>query len=149
MPPLWGRVKGDDGSERTGDEVRIGEAAEATGVTVKTLRFYEQRGLLPAPERAPNGYREYGQSTIARLQFIRRSRLSGLTLAQIGDILRVRDAGAAPCAHVSEALERRLEELDRQIADLQTLRMTVAGYRDAVEAADPAECDAGRICSYL
>ena len=129
--------------------VRIGEAAVATGMTTKTLRFYEDRGLLPPARRAPNGYRDYGNETIARLDFIHRGRIAGLTLAQIGGILRVRDAGHAPCIHVRDLLAKQLTELDRQIAELVALRSTIAEYHDAVVAADPAVCDPERICSYL
>lgn len=71
--------------------MRIGEAATAAGMTTKTLRFYEDRGLLPAPNRAGNGYRDYSADAVPRLDFIRRGRATGLTLAQISDILKVRD----------------------------------------------------------
>lgn len=129
--------------------VRIGEAAAATGLTTKTLRFYENRGLLPDAHRAANGYRDYGDEAVARLDFIRRGRAAGLTLAQIGEILRVRDAGDAPCAHVVDSLARKVADLDRQIAELTALRATVAEYHEAVAAADPFRCDPERICSFL
>jgi len=129
--------------------VLIGEAATATGMTTKTLRFYEDRGLLPAARRAPNGYRDYGNETVARLDFIHRGRNAGLTLAQIGEILRIRDAGDAPCIHVRDLLTRQLTGLDRQIAELVALRATIAEYHDTVAAADPVACDPERICSYL
>lgn len=129
--------------------MRIGEVAAATTTTTKTLRFYEERGLLPAAARASNGYREYGEDAVARVNFIRRSRISGLTLTQIDGILRVRDAGTAPCAHVTDALENQIHDLDQKIAELHALRATVSGYRDAVASADPAGCDPARICSYL
>jgi MerR family transcriptional regulator, copper efflux regulator len=129
--------------------VRIGEAAAATGMTTKTLRFYEEQGLLPAARREPNGYRDYPDETVGRLDFIHRGRNAGLTLAQIGDILRVRDAGDAPCAHVRDLLARQLTDLDRHIAELVALRAIVAEYHDTVAAADPVACDPERICSYL
>lgn len=129
--------------------MRIGEAATATGLTTKTLRFYEDRGLLPSAARTSNGYRDYGDDTLARLDFIRRSRVAGLTLAQIRDILKVRDGGQAPCTHVSALLADQLSDLDRQIAELVALRSTVAELHDATVAADPAACDSDRICSYL
>ena len=129
--------------------MRIGEAASATGMTTKALRFYEDRGLLPTATRASNGYRDYGDETVARLDFIRRSRIAGLTLAQIGDILRVRDAGDAPCTHVRDSLARQLTELDRQIAQLVALRATVAEHHDVAAAADPVHCDPELICSYV
>ncbi|MDO5865036.1 MULTISPECIES: heavy metal-responsive transcriptional regulator [Paenarthrobacter] len=129
--------------------MRIGETAAAAGLTAKTLRFYEDRGLLPAADRAPNGYRDYPHETISRLEFIRRGRTAGLTLAQIGDILSVRDIGQAPCVHVRDLLANQLRDLDAQIAELTALRATVAEFHDAAAAGDPAACDPERICSYL
>lgn len=129
--------------------MRIGEAAAATGLTTKTIRFYEGRGLLPPAERAANGYRDYAHDTLSRLEFIRRSQVAGLTLAQIQDILRIRDAGSTPCSHVRDVLARQLTDLDRQIAEITALRATVAQYHAAAEAADPESCDPERICSFL
>lgn len=129
--------------------MRIGETAAAAGLTAKTLRFYEEKGLLPAADRAPNGYRDYAQETFSRLEFIRRGRTAGLTLAQIGDILSVRDIGQAPCLHVRDLLAKQLTHLDAQIAELTALRATVAELRDAAATGDPAACDPERICSYL
>lgn len=129
--------------------MRIGEAAAAAGMTTKALRFYEQQGLLPPAERSANGYRDYPPETVARLQFIRRSKVAGLALAEIRDILRVHDAGQVPCAHVVDQLAQQLAALDEQIAELVALRATVAEYYQAAAAGDPAQCDAERICSYL
>ncbi|MDQ6753500.1 MAG: heavy metal-responsive transcriptional regulator [Actinomycetota bacterium] len=129
--------------------MRIGETAAAAGMTAKTLRFYEDRGLLPAADRAPNGYRDYSHGTVSRLEFIRRGRTAGLALAQIGDILSVRDIGQAPCIHVRDLLAKQLRDLDAQIAELTALRATVAEIHGAAAAGDPAACDPERICSYL
>lgn len=129
--------------------MRIGETAAAAGMTAKTLRFYEGRGLLPVADRAPNGYRDYAQETVDRLEFIRRGRTAGLTLAQIGDILSVRDIGQAPCLHVRDLLAKQLRDLDARIAELIALRATVAEFHDAAAAGNPADCDPQRICSYL
>ena len=129
--------------------MRIGEAAKTAGMTTKTLRFYEERGLLPAPARAANGYREYGEETVFRVGFIRRGRAAGLSLAQIGEILAVRDRGTAPCIHVRDLLAAQLADLDRQIAELQSIRASIAESRNTAAAGDPAACDAARICSYL
>ena len=129
--------------------MRIGEVAAATKLTTKTLRFYEARGLLPASDRAANGYREYAEDTLTRLDFIRRSRLAGLTLAEIGEILRIRDVGQAPCAHVRDLLAHQVTQLDRQIAKLVALRATVAEFHAAAVESNPVECDPNRICSLL
>ncbi|WP_347753681.1 heavy metal-responsive transcriptional regulator [Agrococcus sp. ProA11] len=129
--------------------MRIGELAEATGTTTKTLRFYEDSGLLPPPERTVSGYRDYDQEAIARLDFIRRGRAAGLTLAQVREVLDIRDAGTAPCHHVKELLDIRLTALDQQIADLQALRTNVAHLRDDAAQANPSECQSKDVCRYL
>ncbi len=131
------------------DDMRIGQLANASGTTTKTLRFYEASRLLPAPERTPGGYRDYSPETVARLNFIRRSRAAGLTLAQIREVLDVRDAGTPPCQHVHDLLDARLTDLDRQIADLQALRQTVAHLRERADNPDPATCDPASVCRYL
>ncbi|MDQ0028459.1 DNA-binding transcriptional MerR regulator [Arthrobacter bambusae] len=118
-------------------------------MTSKTLRFYEEHGLLPAAKRTANGYRDYPCETINRLEFIRRARAAGLALAQIREILRLRDAGRAPCTQVRDLLVAQLTDLDAQIAELVALRANVARYHAVVAAADPDACDAERICSYL
>lgn len=129
--------------------MRIGELAAATGTTTKTLRFYEDSGLLPPAERTANGYRDYGQEATARLDFIRRGRAAGLTLAEIREVLDIRDAGTAPCRHVKELLDIRLTALDQQIADLQALRANVAHLRDDAAQANPSECHPEDVCRYL
>lgn len=129
--------------------MRIGEVAAAVGMTTKTIRFYEDRGLLPAAERSTNGYRDYGRDTTSRLEFIRRSQTAGLTLAQIQGILQIRDDGHPPCTHVRDVLGKQIMDLDRQIAELTALRATVAGQYATVEAAEPRNCEAEQICSYI
>lgn len=129
--------------------MRIGELAEASGTTAKTLRFYEDTGLLPPANRASNGYRSYGPDAVARLDFIRRGRAAGLTLAQIREVIAIRDTGQTPCSHVHDLLNIRLADIDRQIADLRELRATVARLRHEAGQANPAACDAEDVCRYL
>ncbi|MGN9843155.1 MerR family transcriptional regulator [Nonomuraea sp. H19] len=81
--------------------MRIGDLAAASGVKTKTVRFYEQAGLLPAPPRTAGGYRDYPQQTVKRLAFIRDAQGAGLSLAEIRSVFVLRDAGASPCAHVT------------------------------------------------
>ena len=129
--------------------MRIGELADAADTTTKTLRYYEAIGLLPPPDRAPNGYRDYPEAMLWRLDFIRRGQRAGLSLAHIGEILRMRDTGPPPCAHVDALLANRLTELDQQIADLIQLRQTVTALHHTSRAADPATCHAEAICTNL
>ena len=129
--------------------MRIGELATAAGTTTKTLRFYEESGLLPQTARATNGYRDYGPEALSRLDFIRRGRAAGLTLAQIREVIDIRDAGDAPCHHVYQLLTARLVDIDRQIADLDALRAALIQRRDQAGKADPASCPADTVCRYV
>lgn len=128
--------------------MRISEAAAAAGTTPKTLRFYEDVGLLPDVDRTPSGYRDYPPDAVQRAAFIRRSRAAGLSLDQARALLAVHDAGARPCGDVRRQLQDQLDALDARIAELESLRAAVADHLDAA-ASGPAGCDAGQICSYL
>lgn len=127
----------------------IGEVASAAGMTPKSLRFYEGQGLLPPAKRSPNGYRQYGEDSLARLDFIARGRAAGLSVSQIRNILAVSGPDNASCAHVRNVLAGQLADLDLKIAQLTALRAGVAASYDAVAAGDPAACDQSKVCSYL
>lgn len=129
--------------------MRIGELAEASGTTTKTLRFYEDQGLLPAADRTPSGYRDYTPDALGRLDFIHRGQAAGLTLAQIKQILGIRDSGTPPCGHVSDLLAERLSDLDAQIAQLVDLRRTIAELHSNASKAEPDTCPPDQVCRYL
>lgn len=129
--------------------MRIGELAQVAGTTAKTLRFYEDQGLLLPAARTGSGYRDYGPKTLARLDFIHRGQAAGLTLAQIRQILQIRDSGTAPCEHVRELLRVRLTEVDEQIAELGRLRETIVQLRAAAKDVEPETCQADAVCAYL
>lgn len=129
--------------------MRIGEVAAAASASTKTLRFYEQAGLLQPAGRTPSGYRRYAPDVVERVRFIRRGQAAGLTLAEIRTILQIRDAGDAPCGHVERLLADRLDDIDRQITELQQLRATVAALHRAATEAEPEGCAPETICRYL
>ena len=129
--------------------MRIGELAEASGTTAKTLRFYEEQGLLPAAERTPAGYRDYTPDAVGRIDFIHRGQAAGLTLAQVRQILDIRDDGQAPCGHVQELLDSRLADLDEQISQLVALRETITQLRDQAATVEPETCSPDQVCRYL
>lgn len=129
--------------------MRIGELAEAVGTTTKTLRFYEEQGLLPEAARTPTGYRDYAPEAVARIDFIHRGKAAGLTLAEIREILRIRDRGQAPCHNVRDLFDTRLADLDQQISQLVELRATITQLRDRATEPEPGSCGAEQICKYL
>jgi DNA-binding transcriptional MerR regulator len=118
----------------------IGELATATGVSTKTLRFYETDGLLPEPDRTPAGYRDYPDTAIDRVVFIRQAQAAGLTLAQIRQILTIRDGGQPPCGHVADLVEQRIEQLDQRLAELEHTRTELLALQTRLDTLDPADC---------
>ena len=127
----------------------IGHLAEATGVTTKTLRFYEDEGLLPEPARTPAGYRDYPNEAVDRVRFIRHAQAAGLTLADIGQILTIRDGGEPPCDHVSQLVDHRLVEIDRRLTELEHTRAELHALRRRLDTLDPADCDDTGICAAI
>lgn len=129
--------------------MRIGQLAEATGTTTKTLRFYEGSGLLPPAERLASGYRDYAEDAVGQVAFIHRGQAAGLTLAQIRQILKIREHGQTPCSHVQGLLGQRLGELDAQIAELLALRETIFQLYEKARKPEPDSCSADQVCRYI
>lgn len=99
----------------------IGTLAQQAGMPIQTIRYYEQLGLLPKPQRSASGYRLYGDEAADRLVFIKKAQNLGLRLQDIREILELADRGRCPCGHVQQLLRARLEELHRKIADWRML----------------------------
>lgn len=129
--------------------MKIGELATASGTSAKTIRFYEQVGLMPEPDRRPSGYRDYGPQFIDRLQFIRRAQAAGLTLRQVAQILAIHDHGDLPCSHVQKVLHDRLDQVRAQIAELVTLESHLEVLLAHADQGEPTEHDNASVCWIL
>jgi len=129
--------------------MRIGEVAATAGVTAQTIRFYERTGLLPPPQRTPNGYRTYDEQTITRLQFIRNGQVAGLTLLEITAIIDLRGAGTTPCAHVSELLSARLQDVHGRQRELAVLEAELQDLISRGRRLDPKDCTDTEICHLI
>lgn len=102
--------------------MQISELSEQTGTPAKTIRYYEETGLLPAPSRRPNGYREYGEADIDRLKLVAGARRLDFSLAEIGEILDLRDREIAPCGVLLDLLDQKADEISVRIAELESLQ---------------------------
>jgi DNA-binding transcriptional MerR regulator len=120
--------------------MKIGEAAGRSGVPAKTIRFWEDQRLLPAPARTPAGYRDYDPVILERLAFIRHAQAAGLTLEHIRQVLDIRDGGQPPCVHVAGLIGRRLAEVEARLAELARARDQLAALAARAVAQDPADC---------
>lgn len=117
--------------------LRIGEVARATGVSVDTLRYYERVGLLPAAARSDGGMRRYSGEVVGRVRFIKQSQTLGLTLREVRELVGTTTSrrGRAACERVRDVLIEHVSNVDRQIADLRSLRRTLVRHLNACEKA--------------
>ncbi len=136
-------------SIQEGQVMLIGEVARRSGVSAKTLRYYEDIGVLDPAGRSTSGYRHYDDDVLERLAFIRSSQALGLTLGEIRSVVAMRDKGEAPCSHVLDLLLARANDIEHTIRDLRALRDELDHLVDRAEQLDPADCDPRRICHLI
>jgi MerR family copper efflux transcriptional regulator len=122
------------------DPMNIGNAAQESGVAAKTIRYYESIGLVDAPDRAENGYRQYGRRDVETLRFVQRARGLGFSLADVGGLLALwRDKGRAS-ADVKSVAMRHAAEMEKRIAALESLRRTLIDLTDRCQGDDRPDC---------
>lgn len=129
--------------------MRIGELAVAVGITTKTIRFYENIGLLPSAPRTEAGYRIYSSEDVDRLEFIRKSKQLGLSLDDIVGILQLHDRSEPTCFHVAELLDDKVRQVDEALRELRDLRRELLQLRE--NAGTMADChpSGGNICGIV
>lgn len=118
--------------------MRIGAVAKQSNVGIETIRYYERQGLLAQPERRPSGYRQYDESVLARLQFIRRAKQLGFTLSEIKELLGLWFAGDAKCVHVRQRAEVKIAEIEGRIRSLQKMKRSLKNIISVCENRDSA-----------
>lgn len=129
--------------------MQIGEVAQRVGLATSAIRFYEDKGLIPEPERTESGYRDYDPAVVERIAFIRAGQTVGLTLRELNQVLQIRDQGDSPCRHVTELVDARINAVDQRIADLRKLRRDLARLRHRAVELDPADCTPESVCRII
>jgi len=125
----------------------IGQLAEAAGVNLETVRYYERRGLLAEPPRTPAGYRQYGPAELWRLRVIGRAKRLGFTLAEIGDLLDEGTVGGVPADEpaadrVLAAARSRIDAVDEAMRDLADQRTRLEQLIGVCTDGPAADCSA-------
>lgn len=113
-------------------ELRIGEVAARSGVSIDTVRYYERRRLLPRAPRTTGGFRLFGPETVERVQFIKQAQNIGLSLDEIGQLLAT-GGGADECLSMRDLLRAKLSEIDERIELMRKFRQTLARHLSACE----------------
>jgi len=105
--------------------MKIGEIAKRSGVGIETIRYYEREGLLLEPERRPSGYRQYAESTVERLEYIRRAKELGFTLAEVRELLELSFTAHAGCDHIRQRAEAKVADIEEKIRSLQQMKRSL------------------------
>lgn len=130
--------------------MQIGNLAKQASVNTKTIRYYEQMGLLEEAPRSEGGYRLYVDDDLARLAFIRRARALDFSLGEIKEILTCRESGSAPCPYVSRLIHQKIAAVELRMAELEKLKRELRELeRVAVRAKRASVPRAKEICHIL
>ena len=127
-------------NEHAGGLVTIGEAASRSGMAAKTIRFYEEIGLIGPAERLANRYRAYSEKDVHTLRFIHRARSLGFTLKDISALLSLYHDRRRASREVKRLALEHVEALDRRIAELTAIRNTIAGLARQCHGDERPEC---------
>ena len=129
--------------------MKIGDLARAVGTTVKTIRFYEDAGLIPAAPRTESGYRIYEKADVERLGFIRSAKRLGMSLEEIRGVLQLHDLNEPTCVHVRALLDDKIARIELALKELRDFRRELASLRD--KAGDLEDCcpTGGNICGIV
>lgn len=104
----------------------IGQVAAEAGVNVETVRFYERRGLIPAPARRPSGYRQYPSEVIGRIRFVRRAKGLGFTLREIAELLALRVDPDSSCADVRGRAREKIADIEARLDSLAEVKSALS-----------------------
>ena len=129
--------------------MKIGELARTTGLSAKTIRFYEAAGLIPDPPRTASGYRAYAEPDVARLAFILKAKRLGLSLDEIKGILRLHDRSEPTCVHVRSLLEDKVAQIETVIQDLLGFKEELESLRDQATSLVDCRPLGANICSII
>ena len=117
--------------------LKIGALAAAGDVGVETVRFYERKGLLPEPPRAPSGYRQYPTDAVERLRFIRRAQTLGFSLGEIADLLALRVDEDGACERVEARAREKLANVADKMEELRRIGTALERLVSACQAREP------------
>lgn len=123
-------------------ELTIGKLAEAAGVNIETIRYYQRRGLLDEPIKPLGGHRRYSADETKRVRFIKRAQALGFTLAEVSGLLTL-DA-ACTCTETRALAARKLELIEQKMADLAAMRQVLGGLVQQCAAGD-----GGAVCPII
>lgn len=121
--------------------MKISKLAQVTDIPAKTIRYYEEVGLTPAPQREENGYRYYTDRDVERLVFIRRCRELRISLEQIRKLVAVQGDKSASCQEVDRIIEEQLGKVRKAQAELAMLEKSLSTLSESCQSNEVRECE--------
>ena len=119
----------------------VGKLAQAAGVGVETIRFYQKRGLLQQPNRSGSGYRIYQPDDVARIRFIKHAQSVGFTLKEIADLIQLEQDSRSRCGDLKVRADEKIRLIDEKIAELNRMRNELAQLSSSCASDQPlSEC---------
>lgn len=113
------------------DKLQIRDIVKHTGIDRETLRFYEQKGLLPKPTRTEAGYRQFDQDILIRLKFIKLAQEVGFSLKEISDLLSLGQTKSISKSDLKKIADEKISALDERIKSLKAMRKVLLGFSQA------------------
>lgn len=120
--------------------MNIGAISQISGIPAKTIRYYEEIGLIPAIARTENGYRHYQPRDLEQLRFVQRARKLGFSLKDVGNLLALWNDKNRASADVKKFALDHIKEIDGRVAELESIRRTLAELTDSCCGDDRADC---------
>ena len=120
--------------------MKISTVAANSGCNLETIRYYERIGLMPPPERTPNGYREYSEADVEQLRFISRGRGLGFSLQEIRSLLRLAQDPGLSCSEVDQLARKHLDDILVRLKDLQRMAHELERTIDHCKKGQRSEC---------
>lgn len=121
----------------------IKELADRLDINPKTIRFYEEEGIIPKAKRSENNYRYYTEEDFKRLAFIKKARNLGMSINEIKEIFKIRETGEMPCCTVVSMLERHEKEIQEKINEMikfkEKISQTIGNFRKNMDIGEKGE----------
>ncbi|VEL97186.1 MerR family transcriptional regulator [Alteromonas sp. 76-1] len=111
--------------------MKIGQLADKTGLSIQTIRFYERKALLAAPQRTQSNYRSYSDEALKQLLFIKQCRSLDMTIEEISLVLETRTNPESSCENVNATMDKHIDDIKHRISELNALQKTLKSMRAA------------------
>lgn len=113
--------------------MKIGQLADKTGLSIQTIRFYERKALLAAPERTQSNYRSYSDEALKQLLFIKQCRALDMTIEEISLVLETRANPESSCESVNATIDKHIDDIEHRMSELNALQKTLQSMRAACD----------------